>query len=190
MSDSNVNDPKLKNVLDQLAPFGFQFYALSEDGMPLVIGPNNQITEINVAISFANSQIQKQRETDSSPKSFEDMPENMPSSPSNFESGNESALESLDSGVETSKEKKGKSKKRRARNKDISVQEKAPTITLPKKEIKPYGDGFDPISFNPGDLKRATEFVNKSSKKRKTSSDRWLAILFKKFLEEISDQTA
>ncbi len=179
----NLSDPKLQQILVQIQQFGFKFYAFDESNIPLVIGPNNQITPINVAIDFVNRQIQTQRAQQSLASGG---PENMPSAPQMPDATG--ALEkSVERGVETkneSNQEKKATKQNQQNDVSVNVPTKAPKVTL-AAPIKPYGDGFDPKSFNPTDLKSTLDFISKNASAKKTSSNRWVAEQFKKFLEEL-----
>jgi hypothetical protein len=181
----NSDDPKLKSILEQLVPFGFEFYGNDENGIPLVKGPNSQVVEINVAINFVNRQISAQ-ESNAAGGS----PEQMPSSegidvPKNIETAVENGIEQVgeverspENRQETSTEQVGESK----------TQTTAPKVSISKTSIKPYGEGFDPQLFDPTDLKSTLDFVEKNSRISHTSSNRWLAEQFKKFIAEFNAQ--
>ncbi|MDQ6986096.1 MAG: hypothetical protein Q9M91_05745 [Candidatus Dojkabacteria bacterium] len=182
--DANITDPKLRKVLEQLEPFGFEFFCFSENGAPLVKSPNEQIAEINVAIAFVNEQVtKKQSESNQSSASPEDFPSMPNMRQSKAESSMESNAESKDSSFER---QSNKPKNIQPSQKKINVPRRAPIVKIKKEKIKPYGDGFDPVSFDPSDLRKAMTFIDKNSKKKNTSSSKWLAILFKKFLDEMS----
>lgn len=178
----NENDSKLKIILEQLTPFGFEYYGSDENGIPLVKGPNSQIVEINVAINFVNKQIAA-RENSSGGS-----PEQMPTAegieqPSNFERGTEQNIEKANE-VEKLVEDGGE-KVSKTQGQGIT---QSPKITIAKTAIKPYGDGFEPKLFDPTDLKSTLEFVERNSKISHTSSNRWLAEQFRKFIAEFNAQ--
>lgn len=177
---TQITDPNLEAVLTKLKPFGFNFHGYDESGLPLVVAPNGQVVEINTAISFANSEIAKKEET--SPSSVE-LPPEMPQMPtSNTETKVESSPEQ-EKNAESSSE--SDTNLQSAPKSDFVIQTQAPQIELKTpKYIKPYGDGFEIKSFNAGNPEEATKFVEKNIKKNNKSSDKWLATMFKKFLEE------
>ncbi len=176
-----VEDPKLKTILEQLKHFGFEFFGFGENGIPLVKGPNEQIVKINIAINFVNEKIKEQQEASEggSPEQPH-IPENIDTSV-NLESSVESKIESSPE-VEKNIEKKPETKP--SPRPELQVQQKAPVVKLDKKDNKPYGDGFDPKSFNPSDIGSTLKFIENNSKASKTSSNKWLAEQFKKFVLE------
>ncbi|MCA9381327.1 hypothetical protein KC678_03610 [Candidatus Dojkabacteria bacterium] len=177
----NSEDPKLKEIMNQLSKFGFEFYARDENGIPLVKGPNDQVVEINVAINFVNKQIEEQKNSSGGSMEQPAMPENMDMA-AKIESSMESKVEDS---VENSAEKQ--EKREVSPNQQADDVPRAP-IAAPKpvQKIKPYGDGFDPKSFNPSDLKSTLNFVEKNSKMSSKSSNKWLAEQFKKFIAEFN----
>ncbi len=176
-----VDDPKLQNILEQLKHFGFEFFGYGENEIPLVKGPNEQVVEINIAINFVNEKIKEQKEQDSigSPE--------QPHIPENLDA-NQNVESSVERKIETTPERENsiekKTQEKPSQKPELNVQKKAPQVKLDKKENRPYGDGFDPKSFNPSDLNSTLQFVEKHSKGSKTSSNKWLAEQFKKFVME------
>ncbi|GAB4287357.1 MAG: hypothetical protein Kow0081_5090 [Candidatus Dojkabacteria bacterium] len=180
----NQNDPRLQQILVQLAPFGFRFYGFDENSQPLVIGPNKQVTHINVAIQFVNQQIENQQSS-GSPESMPDIP-NMPiASP---ERSAETKIETaIESAVETKQEEETENQNNQKQGPQVQVPQKAPTIKLERPKIIPYGDGFEPKSFNPESISQTLKYIEKHSKASKTSSNKWLAEQFRKFVKEIQE---
>lgn len=185
--NAHNTDPKLKNILDQLAKFGFTFYGYDENKYPLVKGVNGQIVEINVAINFVNKQIESRAQASSGSPENPNFNENADvASSSSVESSVENNVEtSVESSVESKAESsvETKSENQTNTNDEVAVQQKAPQIKFEKP--KPYGEGFDPISFNPSDINSTLNFIQQNSKKSKVSSNKWIAEQFKKFLKEI-----
>ncbi len=174
------NDPKLKKILEQLIKFGFEFYSLDEDKTPLVKGPNNQIVPINYAIEFVNKQIEMYRSQQ--PRgSLEDMP-SMPAPESS------AAERSIETSIEIQNDSLEKNQERQQQTiqvpQNVQVPQKAPQIQLSKPKIKPYGDGFEPKSFDSTDINQTIKFIHKNAQKPNSSSQKWLAEQFKKFLKE------
>ncbi|MCA9387399.1 hypothetical protein KC669_05195, partial [Candidatus Dojkabacteria bacterium] len=181
--DAN-EDPKLKEIMNQLTKLGFSFYARDENGIPLVKGPNEQVVEINVAINFVNKQIEEQKNSSGGSMEQPSMPNNL-----DIASSIESSMESkVEDSIENNAEKQ--EKKDVQQDKQSDDVPRAP-IAAPKpvQKIKPYGDGFDPKSFNPSDLKSTLNFVEKNSKMSSKSSNKWLAEQFKKFIAEFNAGT-
>lgn len=178
---NNNQDPKLQNILNQLARFGFSFYGFDENKVPLVISPNKQVVQINLAINFVNQQIESQRNSGSSsgPESMPSMPtmnQNMDSS--NFESNIDTKLE------KPSEQRFEKQTQQVQQVSDLQTKKVSPPIKLVKPMNKGFGDGFDPKSFNPEDINSTLKFIEKNSSAKATSSNAWLAKLFKKFMSE------
>jgi hypothetical protein len=176
-------DSKLEAILTQLKKFGFEFYGHDEGGKPLVTAPNGQVTEINLAINFVNKQMQEQKDAaSSSGGNFE-----APVMNQNIDT-NVKVERSVEVSLETKLESEKEEKKTDGGNtpqKDVQVKKVAPNIQLAKPKVKPFGDGFDPKSFDFNNIDKTLEFIKSSSKKKNTSSDKWVAEQFKKFLEEI-----
>ncbi len=171
-------DPKLQKILEQLEKFGFKFYGYDEGGVPLVKGLNNQIIEINIAINFVNQQVQSQSTSTGGSGSFENAPVN-----ENLDSA-VSVENQTERKIELNKETEKSSEADTSGQDELTVQRKAPPIKLVRPPNKPYGDGFDPVSFNPESLNSTLNFIEKHGKTTKTSSNKWLREQFKKFMEE------
>ena len=174
-------DPKLKQILDQLKKFGFEFYGYGENGSHLVKGPNKQVIEINVAIQFVNKQAELQKQSSSSGGI-----ENAPQMNQNMDA-TISPDRNMDSKLEKPRDQVNEKKSNPAglnASSQYKVKDNAPKISLKKARNISYGDGFDPVSFDPNSIRSALRFIEKSSKKHRTSSDKWLATLFEKFTRE------
>jgi len=177
-------DPKLKKILDQLSQFNFDFYGYDDNGMPLVKSPDGQIIEINIAINFVNDQIKKRQVESSSPGSFEapNLAENLDNSVS--------VENSAESNLEKKLEESGEQEKSEDQNNQKPIQDnsqniqKTPNIEIKRPKNKPYGDGFDPVSFDPADINSTLDFINKNKTKSNQSSKKWLSVQFQKFLKE------
>lgn len=177
----NNLDPKLQQVLKQIEPFGFKFFGFDENKRPLVLGPNNQVTEINIAIGFVNDQIKRQAQSSSSPENFE-VPQT-PDSNSTIERSTEVQLENSLESQKESQDNDNNQNQVQVNQNNLTVQKKAPEIKMSQLTEKPYGDGFDPKTFSPTDIESALKFVEKNSKASKTSSNKWLATRFQWFLK-------
>lgn len=174
MSNDQNLDPKLQQVLKQIGNFGFKFYGFDENSMPLVSGPNGQVVPINVAISFVNQQIQNKNNSSGNLESS--IVESSDSS-SNIETANERQIETK---LETPKD----STQAQNTQTPTSVQTKAPQVKLSEPKKKPYGEGFDPRSFDPADITSILKFIEKNHKTNPKSSNRWIAEQFKKFIAD------
>lgn len=187
MSDAQlkpqVNDPRLQQVLAQLQNFGFSFYGFDESGKPMVLSSNGQVIDINLAINFVNQQI-KIGQAQSSGGSPESMPtpEDAPTRASPERSVETKLEQALDSSMESKQEKQAQQANQQQSG--LQVQQKAPQVQLKPAANKPYGDGFDPKSFNPQDIKQTLQFIEENARKSNTSSNKWLSIKFRKFVEE------
>lgn len=176
MSDP-TQDQQLQAILSQISKFGFEFYAYDENKIPLVKGPNNQVVNINVAIQFVN---QKIKETQNSSGSVENPNvENL-----DIKASPERAAETK---VETSIEQAAESNteiQTQDANTQIKAPKTSPRMKLKQPEIKPYGDGFDPKSFDSTNIQSTLNFIESNSSSKSTSSNKWLAEQFKKFVKE------
>ncbi|BCX13789.1 MAG: hypothetical protein KatS3mg085_321 [Candidatus Dojkabacteria bacterium] len=52
----------------------------------------------------------------------------------------------------------------------------------------PFGDGFTPSKFDPSSLQDTKRFVQQNKKQGNSNSNKWLAVLFEKFVKEYEDQ--
>lgn len=176
-----IKDPQLKQVLDKLAKFGFGFFGYNEEGMPLVKAENEQVIPINSAIEYANEQIKLQSQESSS------SPEEFPQQPSSPETSVETSLEaSVESTVETKDASTVET--RQEESKELQVKKQSPTIKLAPKDNKPYNkNSFDVESFDPTSTKAARAFISKNQDKSSKQTEKWLSVLFRKFLDEIEE---
>lgn len=178
-----VSDPRLQQVLMQLQRFNFSFYGYDESGKPLVASPNGQVIDINLAINFVNQQIKARQQAQSSGGSPESMP--TPEDAITRSSPERSVETKLEAALESSMEKKQEEQKQQPSGpQEPQVQQKSPQVQLKAASAKPYGDGFDPKSFDPQDIQQTLQFIEENAKKSNTSSNKWLAIKFRKFVEE------
>lgn len=164
--------------LKYIEPFGFKYFGKDESGEILVIAPNGQVVKISLAISFVNSQIQKQKAEQSSGG-----PENIPNMPT-MVSVPEANLEQ---NVETSIEKAEKSEKNESNPvvKVAPVAEPPKVAEKPKQASSPYGDGFK-VPFDPNEVDKTVDYINQNVQKSLNSSSKWLARQFEKYLASIS----
>lgn len=176
----HTTDSHLEKILGQLQPFGFRFQGYDENKRPLVVAPNGQVVDINVAISFANEQITAQQEnTPGSPE----MPPEMPDG--SIDTTQEQAPEVETQETPRIKESSEQISAMQKRPDPLQVDDKSPAMQLkPPKKIAPYGEGFAVNAFDPTNISQVRAFVQKNEKKKANSSAKWLAVLFKKFLEE------
>ena len=170
-------DPQLVQILDVLSKFGFKFFGYSESKEPLVIAQNGQVVTVTVAYNFAQTQMAKASAA-ASLGSIENMPQmpqalNMPTSP---ESKMEAAAEKPSDNIQN------------------FTLEDLPKITKPAPQSapqvqqsgnSPFGDGFKITSIDPSNVGQAMAYVKKHSKLKQTSTKKYLALQFEKFLNEI-----
>lgn len=185
MNSNQITDPKLKAILNQLKNFGFEFYSFDEDGTPLVKGPNEQVVGINIAIQFANRQIEANRNSSGSMEQPE-APPTLDSAAGKIETSTERAIELKES---ISEEEKSQSDQPKQPGQDMVVPKQAPKVALKQPKIEYYGEGFVPVSFDPSNLAQTQRFVSNNVSKPPTTSAKWMAEQFRKFLEEIKAQS-
>lgn len=183
---SDKNNPTIheeKKQLDFVGKYGFAFFGFDENGKILVKAPNQQIVPVGLAYRFIQEQILNNSTSSNGP---EDMPEvpNMP------DSNKERKVENKDVSIEQPKDSKSEQSKQENSNQASSPQSTAqnsPQINIKQSISIPYQSGFDPKSFDPSSVDSTLEFIKKHSKSPNNSSDKWLAVLFDKFLNELQE---
>lgn len=165
-----------QDLLKLLEKFGFKFFGYDESNNALVVAPNGQIVNINVAYNFVKNQINKV----SSGNGPEAMP-SMPQIPTDFESGLETAPES-EKNIE--KESKREQQSNQPNNQQSSQPIKSTQTQATSKTESPYGDGFK-LSINPADVDKVLNFIQQNSKKSNADAAKWLAIQFSKYYAEV-----
>jgi hypothetical protein len=179
-------DPEIQKILPTLNKFGFVFFGYDENKKPLVKAPNGQVVFLDVAYQFVKEQIEKNE--GESTGNVEDMPE-IPQMPQAVEQGSESNVES---GAEKSPEQKQEEKKEDQNIPNLQgpmqqVQVRTPQVQIKKPKQLPFGDGFQPKTFDPEKVDQVLKYIEKNSKKSAKTSDKWLAEMFKKFYDETMD---
>jgi len=178
MSNSNPTpqpNAQDEEVLKLVASFGFKFFGYDEGNNTLVVAPNGQIVLLSVAYNFVKAQMAKTAGQGGGPE----MIPQMPSMPSSIDTKAENNIEqSAEKGIERQAEKQ-----KTSLGVDLQVKPKAPPVAIKAAPESPYGDSMK-LSFNPSDLNKTLSFISSNSKKSKTTSAKWLAEQFKKFLEE------
>lgn len=168
-------NPQYSEILKTLEKFGFKFFGYAENKEPLVVAPNGQVTSLTVAYNFVKSKLIEPSKTGG----VEAMPQ-MPVMPeSSAETSVEKAAES---------EKSAEKASQNAQPSDLTVKRVAPKVAsvAPKVEL-PFGDGFYPKVFDPTDVSKAQSFVSQNSQKDDKTAEKWLAVLWDKFLKELSE---
>jgi hypothetical protein len=181
MSNSvQVQGEGLEEILKTLEKFGFKFFGYSEDREPLVIAPNGQVVSVAIAYNFVKNQIQKSSSagTESGIESMPDLA-NMP----NFETAAESAQER---GIESQTEQ-DLSKKLQPDGYKSITQNSPKMIATKPQSISLFGDGFPIKSFDPGEVHQVLGFIQKHSKSKDTTTKKWLAKQFEKFIAELQN---
>jgi hypothetical protein len=172
---ANNPAPTIDEVLKLVEKYGFKFFGRDENNNVLVVAPNGQIVQLVVAHKFVLDQISRSSQAPVGPESMPQMP-NLPNSDTKLERSfeTEKGPDDTKSQVNT----QGASA--------LTVHTKTPqvkAIAEPPKLENPYGDGFK-LSFNPADLNKTDDYMKKNITKPSTSSAKWLATQFEKFLAE------
>lgn len=183
-------DPQLVQILQQIDRFGFKFYGYNENNYPMVVAPNGQVVPVNVAKQFVDQQIeferqQQQQNSSSGYGGVEGMPQ-MPEGPSvesNVEKGSEREV-SIEQIKQPEQIKEPETSNQSGPNQSGSVLQTPTQVALPKVAM-PYGDGYEPKSFNPADITQVVDFIERNSKAKKSNSNAWIAMQWQKFLEEM-----
>ena len=180
---SSITDPKVLEILKMVEKFDFKFFGLSENKEPLVVAPNGQVVELGVAYNFVKTKLIEPAQGSAGAEAMPAMPvvpEAIPSVPDvNLEKGLE---------IEKPIEKKSETPTENSQS-DLQVRAIAPkqAVLEPKIDL-PFGDGFYPRAFDPTDVNKAQKFIAANAQKDDKSSAKWLSILWKKFIEELSEQ--
>jgi hypothetical protein len=181
-----VVSPQYAEVIKSLEKFGFKFFGYAENKEPLLAAPNGQIVPLNVAYNFVKTKLVE-------PSGGGAGPESMPVAPIMPETFSETPNEAIDTKIEVQKGMEAEKKVERAplateKQTDLQVQKIAPKIAVvaPKIDI-PFGDGFYPRAFDPVDVSKAQQFVTKHAQKDDKTTEKWLAVMWDKFLRELGE---
>lgn len=179
----SITDPKILEILKTVEKFGFKFFGLSETKEVLVTAPNGQVVGLNIAYDFVKTKIIDASKTSNGPEGMPSMPV-MPESLGNMP----------DTNIERSFEIEKQSEKPKEvvtpnSQSDLTVRNIAPkqAVIEPKIDI-PFGDGFYPRVFDPTDVNKAQKFIAANANKDDKSSERWLSILWDKFIKELAEK--
>ncbi len=176
----NPQNPNIQEILKTLSQFGFNYFGNDENGAPLVYAPNGQVVPLDVAYNFVKNQIEQTKVSSSSSGSIESVPQMPQSTP-------EKSLEStLEHSLDIKKpESNIESQQNQSQQQTQAVQGTVPAPVIVKPKPLPYGDGFKPKNFDPTDIAQTLNFIEQNKKQSDTASNKWLAIQFEKFLNEM-----
>lgn len=181
MSNNSQNtqvDPQLVEILEVLSKFGFKFFGYSESKEPLVIAQNGQVVSVSVAYNFAQTQMAKA----SAAASLNNI-ENMPQMPQQ-----NNMLKNPEGKLEAAAERSSDSKIQNFSLEDLpKITKQAPKTAAPVQQSgsSPFGDGFKITSLDTSNVSQVMAYVKKHSKLKQTSTKKYLALQFEKFLSEI-----
>lgn len=184
MSNGPGVDPQLQQILKSLEGFGFKFFGYNESKQPLVIAPNGQVVSVDVAYKFVQTQLIQPSKTGGA----EAMPQ-IPNMPIQVPDANLDIKLDVEKSLEQNKAEK-KQESQFTQPTQTAVPHLAPKVAAvdPKIEV-PIGAGFYPKAFDPTDVEQAQKFVANNAQKDDKSSTKWLAIMWKKFIEELASNT-
>lgn len=162
--------------------FNFKFFGLSETKEPLVMAPNGQVVTLAVAYNFVKTKLIEPAQGSGGPEAMPSMPVMPEAIPSQLDVN-------LEKGPEAEKTpEKQKETTPATPQTDLAVRNIAPKqlVVEPKIDL-PFGDGFYPRAFDPTDVNKAQAFIAANAGKDPKSSATWLAILWGKFIKELSE---
>ncbi len=188
MNSSSNLTPQIAAILAQIEKFGFKFFGYGENNDPLVIAPNGQVIPLKVAYEFVQQQIQnsttnKQGGIESLPLGIAQIPDSKPMDV-NFEKTPEKES-SLETKPESQQNIQTQVSTNPVQNAPISNTQNSVTPKMPM----PFDDGFKIKTFDPTDIDQTQEFVKQNSTATNTSSKKWLAAQFEKFLKEYQQKS-
>lgn len=185
--DPSLISPQYAEVIKSLEKFGFKFFGYSENKEPLLIAPNGQVVPLNVAYDFVKTKLVDASKSGGSPEGgIEAMPV-MPIAPEVF---SEQVDQKIESAPEKAPEKEKATEPQTQTQSDLQVKRLAPKIAVTAPEIDiPFGDGFFPRAFKPTDVTQAQKFVASNAQRDDKTTEKWLAVLWDKFLKELSENS-
>lgn len=177
----NPQNPNIQEILKTISQFGFNYFGNDENGAPLVYAPNGQVVPLDVAYNFVRNQIEQSK--NSSGSSAESMPQMPQASPErSLETNVEQSLENVDI---KKPETKVENQQNQVQGPSQVATNPTPAPVIAKPKPLPFGEGFKPKSFDATDVTQALKFIEDNKKQSDKSSNKWLAIQFEKFLNEI-----
>ncbi|MEO6728416.1 MAG: hypothetical protein ABIM99_00685 [Candidatus Dojkabacteria bacterium] len=177
-----ITDPKILEILKAVEKFDFKFFGLSETKEPLVLAPNGQVVTLEVAYTFVKTKLIEPAQNGAGPEAMPNMPVAPETIPQQSDSNIEKNLE-----VEKQPEKTTETLATNPQS-DVTVRAIAPkqAVMEPKIDL-PFGDGFYPKAFDPTDVNKAQSFIASNAQKDDKSSEKWLSVLWDKFIKELSE---
>jgi len=179
---ASITDPKVLEILKAVEKFDFKFFGLSENKEPLVIAPNGQVVSLPIAYNFVKTKLIEPAQSGTGAESMPAMPV-VPEVMSNQPDSNIEKSFEVEKQVEKPKETPAENTQS-----DLTVRAIAPkeTVLEPKIDL-PFGDGFYPRAFDPTDVNKAQKFIASNAQKDDKSSEKWLSVLWDKFIKELSE---
>lgn len=185
MNNNSTDVNQEQQMLSLIMKFGFIFYGYDESASMLVKAPNGQVVGVKLAYEFIQKQI-AQQSSSSGPESMPDipqMPDSKPAVESSFEK--EISIENVVESKDQDSDDDGSAQQPPSTQQSTPQAQPQPQVNLKQAVELPYQAGFDPRSFDPRDVDSTLAFIKQNSKASNTSSDKWLALLFEKFLNEL-----
>ncbi len=179
---ASVTDPKVLEILKAVEKFNFKFFGLSETKEPLVMAPNGQVVGLGVAYNFVKTKLIEPAQSSSGTEAMPSMPVIPEVIPSQPDAGLEKAFE-IEKQIEKPKETPATNPQSDLTVRNIAPKEK---VLEPKIDL-PFGDGFYPRAFDPTDVNKAQKFIAANAQKDDKSSEKWLSVLWDKFIKELSE---
>jgi hypothetical protein len=192
----NQQGQDINEIIKILEKFNFKFFGRNESGAYLVIAPNGQIVPVDVAYKFLQTQMSNanQSTTSTGTEGMPSMPQ-MPQVPVNFE---QPKYENIPNNIDKQNENRIENKQESGLMMPSgSVPRVAPKVVIKEEKSQQIGDGytvFNDVNLNalsdPNNQQKLLNFIEKN-RKQTTNKDpkKWLAFLFKKFLEEYNLET-
>jgi len=180
MSKNVTLDPQIQDNLQALQQYGFVYFGMDENGQILVQGPNGQVVPLKMANEFVQSQIINRQD---SPAGIEGVPQ----IPRDIESATEASIESGEKVVQAKDDREKVQKVVNVAD-PMHVRNQAPKMKVLSDEAnKPWGEGFN-MTF---ELKPeiVEKFIASNIKRPKSSTNKWLATAFSKWMQEKSKLT-
>jgi hypothetical protein len=184
---------KIKITQKLLEKYGFSFLSYGEDGVPLFTAPNGKIVSYDVVYDFISQQELQAKQNEALGRGgFEGMPR-IPEVPVDVDRSNRVEFSNVESSHERKKEQIEKNEvvtenKRDSLSKAGNYKNFTPKMAVRPKDV-PFGEGFYPSSFDPSSVDESIKFVNTNKHAANSDSNKWLAVLFDKFLKKYEDGT-
>ncbi len=173
-----------QSMLNSIIQFGFKFYGYDENASMLVTAPNGQVVPLPMAFEFVRRRVNEMQVT--ATNGVEGVPQ-MPTMPD----GEKSPEQNIETNIEKVEEIKQPQQVQPANPAVNQTSNQQTLATPPKMLVKqsipvPFGDGFVP-KFDHSDVEKVMDFINKNTSKGNSSSNKWMAEQWKKFIAEIKE---